>query len=257
MKVVILAGGRGTRLSEETYNRPKPMIEIGGRPILWHIMKMYSHNGFNDFVICLGYLGHVIKDYFINYLARSHSFTIKLDTGFIDYHSIKSENEPWKVTLLDTGVDSGTAERLIHAEPHITGETFMLTYGDGVANISISDLLRYHRSHSKKVTISVVQPDSKLGVVTADNNGLVTSFREKPPSDGWSSCGFFVMQKNALQFLRGERDLEGEPLVRLLQQQELMAYQHHGFWQCMDTLREKNILQELWNSDKAEWRVWK
>jgi len=255
MKTVILAGGRGMRLSEETGMRPKPMVEIGGRPILWHIMKIYSHYGFNDFVICLGYLGNVIKDYFLNYLTRHHSFSIRLDTGVIDYHSAKTEVEPWRVLLLDTGLEAGTADRVLAAEPYLDGDTFMLTYGDGVADIDIRKLVAYHKSQQKLVTMSVAKPDNKYGVVTVEPDGQVSNFREKPRDDGWSNCGFFVFNKKALVYLRGHQYLESEPMMQLIRAQELNAYQHSGYFQSMDTMREKLILEEQW-AKKPPWRVW-
>ncbi|GAF87469.1 unnamed protein product, partial [marine sediment metagenome] len=245
--------GKGTRLSEETYAKPKPMVEIGGRPILWHIMKIYSHHGFNEFVICLGYLGHMIKEYFANYALYTSDVTFDLSNYHVTMH--RATSEPWKVTLVDTGLESGTAERILAVEPYLD-ETFMLTYGDGVANIDIEKLRSFHLNHRKLVTMSVTKPDNKLGVVVTNKDGLVTSFREKPPSDGWSNCGFFVFKREALGLLQGHRDLEGDPLTKLLQNRELMAYQHDGYWQCMDTLREKRILEEQWATGKAPWRVW-
>lgn len=254
MKVVILAGGRGTRLSEETGVKPKPMVEVGGKPILWHIMKIYSSYGFNDFVVCLGYMGNVIKDYFLNYINRNYNFSIRLDTGAVNHHSIKDSIDPWNVLLYDTGLDSGTAERVIAVEPYLD-DIFMLTYGDGVADIDVDRLFEYHKSHGKLATMSVAQPDNKLGIVTVDKTGMVTNFREKPPNDGWSNCGFFVFDKRALGFFRQSRNIEGEPLVMLLKNRQLMAYEHSGYWACMDTYREKLILEEQWRSG-APWKVW-
>jgi len=253
MKVVILAGGMGTRLSEETSTRPKPMVEIGGKPLIWHVMKIYSHYGYNDFVICLGYMGHVIKEYFANYALHMSDVTIDMGRNETISHKLKAE--PWRVTLVDTGLTSGTAERVLAVESYLD-DTFLLTYGDGIADIDIRKLVAFHICHGRPATISVYQPDLKFGNVEVNDKGEVVSFREKPPSGGWINCGFMVLQKAALEPLRGSQHIESKPLETMAREGHLMAYQHNGFWQCMDTLREKTILQDHWNTGKAPWKVW-
>lgn len=256
MKVVILAGGLGTRLSEETVVRPKPMVEIGGRPILWHIMKIYSHYGFNDFVICLGFKGYMIKEYFSNYFLHMSDVTFDMRNNSMEVH--QQHAEPWKVTLVDTGVDSMTGGRLKRVAPYLENETFMLTYGDGVANIDIGDLVRYHRSHGKPATVTSTQPSGRFGALNMGEDGAIHSFQEKPAGDGsWINGGFFVLEPAVIDRIAGDGTVfEKEPLEGLARDGQLMAYRHGGFWQPMDTLRDKQHLEELWSSGQAPWKVW-
>lgn len=256
MKVVILAGGLGTRLSEETVVRPKPMVEIGGRPILWHIMKIYSHYGFNDFVICLGFKGYMIKEYFSNYFLHMSDVTFDMRNNSMEVH--QQHAEPWKVTLVDTGMDSMTGGRLKRVAPYLENETFMLTYGDGVANIDIGDLVRYHRSHGKPATVTSTQPSGRFGALNMGEDGAIHSFQEKPAGDGsWINGGFFVLEPAVIDRIAGDGTVfEKEPLEGLARDGQLMAYRHGGFWQPMDTLRDKQHLEELWSSGPAPWKVW-
>ncbi len=256
MKVVILAGGLGTRLSEETVVRPKPMVEIGGRPILWHIMKIYSHYGFNDFVICLGFKGYMIKEYFSNYFLHMSDVTFDMRNNSMEVH--QRHAEPWKVTLVDTGMDSMTGGRLKRVAPYLENETFMLTYGDGVANVDIGDLVRYHRSHGKPATVTSTQPSGRFGALNMGEDGTIYSFQEKPAGDGsWINGGFFVMEPSIIDRIAGDGTVfEKEPLEGLARDSQLMAYRHGGFWQPMDTLRDKQHLEALWNSGQAPWKVW-
>jgi len=256
MKVVILAGGLGTRLSEETVVRPKPMVEIGGRPILWHIMKIYSHYGFNDFVICLGFKGYMIKEYFSNYFLHMSDVTFDMRNNSMEVH--QQHAEPWKVTLVDTGMDSMTGGRLKRVAPYLENETFMLTYGDGVANIDIGDLVRYHRSHGKPATVTSTQPSGRFGALNMGEDGTIYSFQEKPAGDGsWINGGFFVLEPAIIDRIAGDGTVfEKEPLEGLARDGQLMAYRHGGFWQPMDTLRDKQHLEALWNSGQAPWKVW-
>lgn len=262
MKVLILAGGLGTRLAEETTLRPKPMVEIGGRPILWHIMKIYSHYGFNEFIVLTGYKSHVIKEYFINYYTRYSDITIDMATNTLDIHAHKAE--PWKVTMLYTGADNMTGSRIAQAKEYINNESFMLTYGDGVSDIDINKLLAFHKSHKRAITMSAIQPDGKFGALNL-NNDKITSFTEKPKGDsvsdnnGWINGGFFVCEPKVMDYLSVESSLvfEQEPLKRLANDGELYAYKHRGFWRCMDTLRDKNELCDMWLNDRAPWAVWK
>ncbi|MBI5101249.1 MAG: glucose-1-phosphate cytidylyltransferase [Nitrospirae bacterium] len=256
MKVVILAGGLGTRLSEETDLRPKPMVEIGGRPILWHIMKIYSHYGFNDFIICLGYKGYVIKEYFANYFLHQSDVTIDLKDNKIEVHDCKAE--AWRITLIDTGLKTMTGGRLKRVARYIGDKTFMLTYGDGVSSVDIADLLKYHRGHGKLVTVTATQPSGRFGALDINAGNTVTAFREKPEGEGSSiNGGFFVVEPSALDRITGDDILfEKEPLEGLAADMELMAYRHRGFWYAMDTLRDKNHLETLWQSGKAPWKVW-
>lgn len=255
MKVVILAGGLGTRLSEETVVRPKPMVEICGKPILWHIMKLYSHYGFNDFVICLGFKGYVIKEYFSNYFLHMSDVTFDMRSNSMEVH--QKYAEPWKVTLVDTGADSMTGGRVRRVAPYLDG-TFMLTYGDGVADVNINALLEFHRRHGKAATVTSTQPSGRFGALNLDPAGNVSSFQEKPAGDGaWINGGFFVLEPAVLDYI--DRDgtvFEKEPLEGLARDQQLVAYKHSGFWQPMDTLRDKILLEELWSSGKAPWKVW-
>jgi len=256
MKVVILAGGFGTRLSEETEIKPKPMVEIGGKPILWHILKIYSHYGFNEFIICLGYKGYTIKEYFANYFLHQSDVTIDMEKNSMQVHNCKAE--AWKITLIDTGLNTMTGGRLRRVAPYIGDGTFMMTYGDGVAGVNIADLLKYHREHGKLATVTAVQPSGRFGALDIGDGNNVTAFREKPAGEGASiNGGFFVMESSALDRIAGDDVLfEKEPLEGLARDRELMAYRHDGFWYAMDTLRDKNHLQSLWQSGKAPWKVW-
>ncbi len=256
MKVVILAGGLGTRLSEETDIKPKPMVEIGGKPILWHIMKIYSHYGFNDFVICLGYKGYVIKEYFANYFLHQSDVTINLKENNMEIHQSKAE--PWKITLVDTGLNTMTGGRIKRVQKYIGNEAFMLTYGDGVGNVDIHALLKFHKSHKKYATVTSVQPSGRFGALNLDNNKNVVSFQEKPRGDGsWINGGFFVLEPPIFDYIRSDETVwENEPLENLAHDGQLVAHTHTGFWQPMDTLRDKNHLEELWKTGKAPWKMW-
>ena len=257
MKVLILAGGLGTRLSEETDVRPKPMVEVGGRPMLWHIMKLYSHYGHNDFIVLLGYKGYYVKEYFANYFLHQSDVTIELATNKIQVHNTNSE--PWRITLLDTGIDTMTGGRVLRARRFVEHETFMLTYGDGVADINLEALLACHRAHGNAVTMTSVQPDGRFGQFEADGTGRVEKFVEKPRGDGsWINGGFFVCEPKLFDYIRsGDASiLEREPLQTLAQQGELHTYRHEGFWKCMDTLRDKMELNEMWMSGRARWKTW-
>lgn len=254
MKVVILCGGLGTRLSEETQVKPKPMVEIGGRPILWHIMKIYERHGLNDFMLALGYKGEVIKDYFLNYHARQSDLTVNLKSGQVDYSNPTAED--WRVTLVDTGATSQTGGRLLRLKSLLpSGETFMLTYGDGVSNVDIAALLAFHRSHGRLATVTAVRPPARFGDLRIESN-RVAHFEEKPQvGEGWINGGFFVFETGVLNFIANDATiLEKAPLEQLAQRGELMAYQHPGYWQSMDTLRDKHALEELWASGKAPWK---
>ena len=256
MKVVILAGGFGTRLSEETELKPKPMVDIGGKPILWHIMKQYSAHGFNDFVILLGYKGYVIKEYFSNYFLHQSNVTINLKDNSMEVHD--HDCEPWKVTLLDTGLNTMTGGRIKRAMSHIGKEPFLLTYGDGVADIDITESIKFHKTQGKKITMTAVQPAGRYGALNIEDSGLVSDFLEKPPGDGaWINGGFFVCEANVFEYIDNDSTLfEQEPLARLAKEGELSAYKHNGFWECMDTLRDKKHLCELWDSNAAPWKNW-
>ena len=256
MKTVILAGGFGTRLSEETEVKPKPMVEIGEYPILWHIMKIYSHYGFNDFIICLGYKGYVIKEYFANYFLHKSDLTVDLKNN-----SIKFENttaEPWNIRLLDTGSDTMTGGRIKRAFRYTDNEAFMLTYGDGVADINIDALLSFHKRQKTYATVTAVQPTGRFGSLSVDPASNRTSFVEKPPGDNaWINGGFFVVEPEAVDFIQGDDIVwERDPLEKISRINELSAYKHSGFWHPMDTLRDKKYLNELWNSGNPPWRVW-
>ncbi len=256
MKVLILAGGYGTRLSEETVIRPKPMLEIGDQPILWHIMKGYSHYGLNEFVILLGYKGYVIKEYFANYFLHQSDVTIDLSTNQLEVHN--NTSEPWKVTLLDTGKNSMTGGRILRAKSFVNNETFMLTYGDGVSDVNFDELLRFHKSHGKMVTATTVQPEGRYGSVDSNEEGRIQRFLEKPEGDGaWINGGFFVCEPEVFDYLEDDRTIfEREPLENLASDGELYAYRHTGFWKCMDTLRDKTQLNKLWESNQAKWKIW-
>lgn len=257
MKVVLLAGGLGSRLSEETGLRPKPMVEIGGRPILWHIMKTYSQYGFNEFVILTGYKSHVIKEYFINYYSRYSDITVDMQANSVEIH--KTRTEPWKVTMLYTGQDTLTGGRLKKAQHYLQEAPFMLTYGDGVANIDIPALVKQHQATGKLATMSVVQPTGRFGSVGMDATGSIHAFEEKPTAGGaWINGGYFVLEPGIFEYLpEGDNVIwERSPLENLAKAGQLHAYQHHGFWQPMDTLKDKNELTDLWMSGQAPWKVW-
>ena len=257
MKAVILAGGLGSRLSEETTVRPKPMVEIGGHPILWHILKIYSHYGINHFVICLGYKGYVIKEYFANYLLHSANVTIDLQTNRIQMH--ENECEPWRVTLVDTGAATMTGGRLKRILPHVQDEEmFCLTYGDGVSDVNIGSLIEYHRSHGKAVTLTATQPTGKFGALDIQGHGQIAEFTEKPKGDGrWVNGGFFVLSPKVANYIAGdETSWEREPLEQLSHEGEVFAFKHRGFWQPMDTLHDKHLLEDLWSTGQAPWKVW-
>lgn len=256
MKVVILAGGYGTRLSEETDIRPKPMVEIGGKPLLWHIMKIYSHYGFNDFVICLGYKGYVIKEYFANYFLHQSDVTIDLGGNNLEIHQSKAE--PWKITLVDTGLNTMTGGRIKRVRKYLGDRAFMLTYGDGVGNVDIAAVLKYHRVRKKAATITSVQPSGRFGALTLDGDNNVLSFQEKPKGDGaWINAGFFVLEPRVFDYIKSDDTVwERDPLEEIAAAGQLAAYTHTGFWQPMDTLRDKKHLEELWKSGNAPWKVW-
>jgi len=257
MKVVILAGGLGTRISEESHIKPKPMIEIGENPILWHIMKIYSYYGFNDFVICLGYKGYYIKEYFAHYFLHECdvTFDFRGNDEKILYHSHKIE--PWSVTLVNTGLDTSTAGRVKKVAPYLENSTFMLTYGDGVSDINIADLYSFHKSHKRLATITAVQPMGRYGALDLEDK-RVKGFQEKPKGDrSWTNGGFFVMEPKMIDYIPDfVTSLESYPLENLAKDEELMAYTHDGFWHPMDTLRDKSYLEELWRTGKAPWKVW-
>lgn len=256
MKVVLLAGGLGTRLSEETVVRPKPMVEIGGMPILWHIMKIYSAHGFNEFIICLGYKGYVIKEYFANYFLHQSDVTIDLATNQVHTHD--SHAEPWKITLVDTGIDSMTGGRIRRVRHHVGDEPFLLTYGDGVGNVNITELVRFHRTHGKRCTLTAVQPSARFGALDVNATEGVQSFLEKPKGDGaWINGGFFVCQPEVFGYIAGDDTTwERAPMETLAAEGELMAFKHTGFWKPMDTLRDKLELETAWNNGTAEWKIW-
>jgi glucose-1-phosphate cytidylyltransferase len=257
LKAVILAGGLGSRLSEETTLRPKPMVEIGGMPILWHIMKIYSNYGVNDFIICLGYKGHVIKEFFYNYHLYSSDATIDLATGNMEFH--RSNSEPWRVTLVDTGQDSMTGGRLRRVLPYLKDEEmFCFTYGDGVSDVNIKALIEFHKQQGKLVTLTAVQPSGKFGALQIDKNNAVTSFSEKPKGDGrWINGGFLVLSPKVGEYLVDDSTIwEREPIEALAKKNEVAAYRHEGFWQAMDTIHDRSYLEGLWASNKAPWKVW-
>ena len=256
MKAVILAGGLGTRISEETHLKPKPMIEIGGKPILWHIMKLYSAHGINDFVVCCGYKGYVIKEYFANYFLHMSDVTFDMVNNEMQVHQRKAE--PWRVTLVDTGEETLTGGRLKRVSDYVKDEeAFCFTYGDGVADVNVSSLIDFHKKHGKLATVTAVQPPGRYGALNMQDS-LVKGFTEKPKGDGgWINGGFFVLSPKCLKYIQDDRSSwEGEPLTKLANDVELMAFEHAGFWQPMDTLREKNMLEDLWQSGKAPWKVW-
>lgn len=256
MKVVILAGGFGTRISEESHLKPKPMIEIGENPVIWHIMKIYSHYGFNDFIVCLGYKGYMIKEYFANYFLHQSDITIDLKENKIEAHNSKAES--WKITLVDTGLSTATGGRMRRIKSYVENDTFMFTYGDGVGNVNIRDLVQFHKSHGKHATITAVQPPGRFGAMKIDDRDTVLSFHEKPAGDGaWINGGFFVLEPAVFDHIEGdEMSWEGHPLTKLANDSQLAAYKHYGFWKPMDTVRDKMELENLWNSQNPPWKIW-
>ena len=256
MKAVILAGGLGTRISEESNVRPKPMIEIGGRPILWHIMKIYAQHGVNDFIVCCGYRGYVIKEYFANYFLHMSDVTFDMQHNKVEVHSAKAE--PWKVTVVDTGDDTMTGGRLKRVRDYVGGEDFCLTYGDGVSDVNVAELVKFHRASGGLATLTAVQPPGRFGALEMDG-AAVGGFREKPVGDGgWINGGFFVLSPAVFDYIEGDAtSWEAAPLERLAAEGKLNAFKHRGFWQAMDTLRDKNHLEQLWSSGKAPWKTWK
>lgn len=255
MKVAILAGGYGTRLSEETDLRPKPMVEIGGRPILWHIMKFYSHYGFNEFVILLGYKGYYIKEYFANYFLHQSDVTFDLKTNNMEIHN--NSAEPWKVTLVDTGLDTMTGGRIKRAKKYLDQAPFLLTYGDGLSNVNLNELISFHKSNKKLMTMTSVQPEARFGALEIEDN-FIKKFKEKPKGDGaWINGGFFVCEPEIINYIDDDSTpLEASPLERLAKENQLMAFKHQSFWKPMDTLRDKNQFENLWQEGKAPWKVW-
>lgn len=258
MKVVIFAGGLGTRISEETDTRPKPMVEIGGKPILWHIMKIYSHFGFNDFIICLGYKGYVIKEYFMNYFLHNSDITIDVAKNKMEVHGTNSE--AFKVTLVETGANTKTAGRLQQVQKYTGNEDFMLTYGDGVADVDIHQLITFHKKSNKIVTVTAVQLEARFGGMDLSEKGEVISFREKAKDESkWINAGFFILKPEVFGYLQGnmnDKMWEDEPLEKLTRDQQLAAYRHHGFWKPMDALRDKLELEALWENNQAKWKLW-
>jgi glucose-1-phosphate cytidylyltransferase len=256
MKAVILAGGLGTRIAEESDTKPKPMVEIGGKPLLWHIMKIYGHHGINDFVICLGYKGYIIKEFFFNYYRHMSDMTIDLSTGEHVIHN--SQAEDWRITLVDTGPETMTGGRLKRVTPYLDKETFCLTYGDGLSDINISAEIEFHRTHGKLATVAAVQPPGRFGVLNIDPKKMVSSFEEKPSDEiGWINGGFFVLEPDVIPYIDGDStSWEREPLANIANDGQLAAFNHTGFWQPCDTLRDKRELEALWESTRAPWRTW-
>ncbi len=255
MKVVILAGGHGTRISEETATRPKPLIEVGGKPILWHIMKLYSFHGYNEFIVCLGYRGYMIKEYFANYYLHTSDVTFDIKANRMAVHETVAE--PWMVTLVDTGEATNTGGRLKKIAPYVDGDTMCMTYGDGVSSVNIAQSVAYHREHGRAATVTVVQPPGRFGAVHLEN-GEVTRFQEKPEGDNaWINGGFFVLEPSVLNRIKDDATIwEREPLEGLARDRQLMAYRHSGFWHALDTLRDKNALEAMWKGGDAPWKVW-
>jgi len=258
MKVVIFAGGLGTRISEETDIRPKPMVEIGGKPILWHIMKIYSYYGFNEFIICLGYKGHIIKEYFMNYFLHNSDITFDVANNKMEIHS--SNTESFKVTLVETGLDTKTAGRLQQVKKYIGNEDFMLTYGDGVCDVNLNELIAFHKAHNKIATVTSVQLEARFGGMDINADGYVTSFKEKAKDEGkWINAGFFILKPAVFDYLDTDMtDImwEDSPLEKLCATNQLAAFKHKGFWKCMDALRDKLELESLWKNNQAAWKIW-
>jgi glucose-1-phosphate cytidylyltransferase len=254
MKVVILAGGLGSRISEESVLKPKPLIEIGGRPIIWHIMKQYSYYGFNDFVICCGYKGYLIKEYFVNYSLHTTDITVNVRSNKIKVH--RKTTEPWNITMVNTGEDSLTGDRIREIKNFVDGD-FCLTYGDGVSSVNIKETIKFHKKNKKIATVVAVKPTGRFGAITL-NGSLVKKFFEKPKGDGaWVNGGFFVLNKKIFNYLSDKNCIwEKEPLEKIAKDNQLVAYKHEGFWHAMDTLRDKNYLEEIWNSNQAPWKIW-
>lgn len=261
MKVVILAGGFGTRISEESGVRPKPMVEIGGRPILWHIMKIYSHYGFHDFIICLGYKGYMIKEYFANYFLHESDVTINMSTNEMEVHRKKAE--PWKVTLVDTGSKTLTGGRLKRVKDYLDKESFCMTYGDGVSDVNIPELLKFHKEQKVLATLTAVKEPGRFGVFSlSEGINIIRNFREKPniksDKSAWINGGYFVLEPEVIDYIDGDEiTFEKEPLMTIAEENKLAAYRHLGFWQSMDTLRDKNVLEDLWNTAQPPWKIWK
>lgn len=256
MKLVILAGGLGTRIAEESETKPKPMVEVGGRPLLWHIMKTYAHHGVNEFLICLGYKGYVIKEFFLNYQRHLSNIEINLKDG--STRILESAAEDWRVTLIETGESTMTGGRLKRVAPYLGNETFCMTYGDGLADINITAELKFHKAHGKLATVAAVQPPGRFGVLSVDQDNIVSSFQEKPSDEiGWINGGFFVLEPGVLDYVAGdETSFEQAPLKKLASDGQLAAFEHTGFWQPCDTLRDKRDLERHWSEGKAPWRVW-
>jgi len=256
MKAVIVAGGLGTRISEETHLKPKPLIEIGGMPLLWHIMKIYSAHGINDFVICCGYKGYMIKEYFANYFLHMSDVTFDIKNNTMDVH--KKSAEPWKVTLVDTGLETMTGGRLKKVEKYLDNDSFAFTYGDGISNVDISKLIDFHKSKKTLATLTAVQPPGRFGLLNLQDNGTV-NFKEKPLGDGgWINGGFFILEPEVLDYIKNDKtSWEKEPLENIVKTNQLSVFKHTGFWHAVDTLRDKNYLDKLWTSGKADWKIWK
>ena len=256
MKVVILAGGFGSRITEESHLKPKPMIEIGDKPILWHIMKYYSSYGFHDFIICLGYKQYIVKEFFSNYFLHTSDITFDMTKNTMEVHN--NYSEPWRVTLVDTGLNTMTGGRIKRIKDYIDEESFMMTYGDGLSDVNLGKLLEFHKEHGKIASLTTVNIGQAKGILTVEEDGLIKSFREKRENDGAIiNGGFMVLNREVFDYIKDDTTVfEQEPLRNLVRDKELMAFYHKGFWQCMDTQREKNKLEELWNSGKAAWRIW-
>lgn len=259
MKVVLLAGGFGTRISEESQFKPKPMVDLGGMPILCHIMKLYSEYGYNDFIVCAGYKQHVIKEYFADYFLHTSDITFDFSNGRNDMVIHKNSSEPWRVTVVDTGLSTMTGGRVKRVRDYIGGETFMLTYGDGVSDVNIKNLVDFHSSHGKMVTMSAYNAGQRFGVLDIDDNGRILDFREKTQGDGnMINIGYMVCNPEFIDYIENDESvLEKEPLETVAKLGQLMAYKHEGFWQCMDTVREKEMLEKLWKNGQAPWKIWK
>lgn len=256
MKAVILAGGLGTRISEETSARPKPMVEIGGKPILWHVMKIYSAHGINDFIICLGYKGYMIKEYFANYFLHMSDVTIDMKHNKLEIH--QNSAEPWRVTLVDTGENTMTGGRLKRVSQYLDNEDFCLTYGDGVGDVDITRLVNFHKEQGRLATLTATQPPGRFGALNLESGSKVVSFQEKPHGDGsWINGGFFILSPKVIEYIESDATIwERDPMEKLAAEGQMSAYLHHGYWQPMDTLRDKNHLEELWASGKAPWKTW-